>query len=133
MRMSNELSVEKAIDVLYTIRAYYASMTAGYPKGKDCIGIGDMMCSEIANSCLMAIKTLESQKWIPVSEPPKETGEYIVTIKWRNHYHYGDYKYSVVKRKYYADVKTWEDSLVIAYMPKPLPEPYKESDKSETN
>ena len=72
------------------------------------------------------IKTLESQKWIPVSEPPKETGEYIVTIRWRNHYHYGDYKYLVVKRKYYADVKTWDDSLVIAYMPKPLPEPYAE-------
>ena len=54
-----ELSTERAIEALYTIRAYYASLTAGYPKGKDCRGIGDVMCSEIANSCLMAIKALE--------------------------------------------------------------------------
>ena len=57
--MTNELSKERAIEALYTVRAYYASLTAGYPKGKDCRGIGDVMCSEIANSCLMAIKALE--------------------------------------------------------------------------
>ena len=57
--MTNELSTERAIEALYTVRAYYASLTAGYPKGKDCRGIGDVMCSEIANSCLMAIKALE--------------------------------------------------------------------------
>ena len=57
--MMNELSTERAIEALYTVRAYYASLTAGYPKGKDCRGIGDVMCSEIANSCLMAIKALE--------------------------------------------------------------------------
>ena len=56
-----ELSTERAIEALYTIRAYYASLTAGYPKGKDRRGIGDVMCSEIANSCLMAIKALEQQ------------------------------------------------------------------------
>ena len=59
--MKNELSKERAIEALYTVRAYYASLTAGYPKGKDCRGIGDVMCSEIANSCLMAIKALEQQ------------------------------------------------------------------------
>ena len=59
--MTNELSKERAIEALYTVRAYYASLTAGYPKGKDCRGIGDVMCSEIANSCLMAIKALEQQ------------------------------------------------------------------------
>ena len=59
--MTNELSTERAIEALYTVRAYYASLTAGYPKGKDCRGIGDVMCSEIANSCLMAIKALEQQ------------------------------------------------------------------------
>lgn len=59
--MTNELSTERAIEALYTVRAYYASLTAGYPKGKDCKGIGDVMCSEIANSCLMAIKALETQ------------------------------------------------------------------------
>ena len=57
--MTNELSTERAIEALYTVRAYYASLTAGYPKGKDCRGIGDVMCSEIANSCLMGIKALE--------------------------------------------------------------------------
>lgn len=51
---------EEAIEALYTIRAYYASLTAGYPKGKDCKGIGDVMCSEIANSCLMAIESLRA-------------------------------------------------------------------------
>ena len=59
--MTNELSTERAIEALYTVRAYYASLTAGYPKGKDCRGIGDVMCSEIANSCLMAIQALEQQ------------------------------------------------------------------------
>ena len=59
--MMNELSTERAIGALYTVRAYYASLTAGYPKGKDRRGIGDVMCSEIANSCLMAIKALEQQ------------------------------------------------------------------------
>ena len=87
--------------------------------------------SKMHNVICEAIKALESQRWIPVSKPPKETGEYIVTIRWQNHYCYGDCKYSVVKRKYYADVKTWEDSLVIAYMPKPLPEPFREEVDSE--
>jgi len=59
--MTNELSTERAIEALYTVRAYYASLTAGYPKGKDRRGIGDVMCSEIANSCLMAIKALEQE------------------------------------------------------------------------
>lgn len=59
--MTNELSTERAIEALYTVRAYYASLTAGYPKGKDRRGIGDVMCSEIANSCLKAIKALEQQ------------------------------------------------------------------------
>ena len=57
----SKLSTERAIDALDTVRAYYASLTAGYPKGKDCKAIGDVMCSEIANSCLMAIKALEQE------------------------------------------------------------------------
>lgn len=57
----NKLSTERAIEALYTVRAYYASLTAGYPKGKDCRGIDDVTCSEIANSCLMAIKALEQE------------------------------------------------------------------------
>ena len=57
----NKLSTERAIEALYTVRAYYASLTAGYPKGKDCKGIDDVTCSEIANSCLMAIKALRQE------------------------------------------------------------------------
>lgn len=111
--MTNELSVEEAIKVIDEIK-----------RNTD-------MFDDLYLALNMAIKALESQKWIPVSEPPKETGDYLTTIKWRDHYDVDNYM--VVKRKYYADVKIWEDSLVIAYMPKPLPEPYKESDKSETN
>ena len=133
--MSNELSVEKAIDVLYTIRAYYASMTAGYPKGKDCIGIGDVMCSEIANSCLMAIKALESQRWIPVTERLPEEKikpitedfyEYQCTLKIGDYYDVRSYKF--------GDGHWWfdgclMDGYVTAWMP--IPQPYKEegSDK----
>lgn len=58
----SKLSTERAIDALDTVRAYYASLTAGYPKGKDCKAIGDVMCSEIANSCLMAIKALRQEQ-----------------------------------------------------------------------
>ena len=58
----NKLSTERAIEALDTVRAYYASLTAGYPKGKDCKAIGDVTCSEIANSCLMGIKALEQER-----------------------------------------------------------------------
>ena len=90
--MTDELSTERAIEALYTVRAYYESLTAGYPKGKDCRGIGDVMCSEIANSCLMAIKALEQQpkrgKWIEQNDTSKhhygwyycsECGAYIMS------------------------------------------------------
>ena len=70
----SELSVERAIEALYTVRAYYASLTAGYPKGKDRRGIGDVMCSEIANSCLMAIKSLEDKGYEQGYEEGYEEG-----------------------------------------------------------
>lgn len=118
--MTNELSKEGAIEALYTVRAYYASLTAGYPKGKDCKGIGDVMCSEIANSCLMAIKALESQRWIPVSEKPQE-GRYLCT-----------YEFDGGKCIDFGifDGDAWYIKP-LAYMP--LPTPYKESDENETN
>ena len=63
------------------------------------------------------IRSLEKQqRWIPVSEEPKEIGSYITTIK------YGD-KYAVGQRYYHGKYVGWEDSCVIAYMP--LPQPYK--------
>lgn len=85
---------ERAIDVLLTVRAYYASLTAGYPKGKDRKGIGDVMCSEIANACFMASKALEQQRWIPCNERLPEELE-PVNITWINHN----------PESYYANIK----------------------------
>ena len=130
----NELSTERAIEALYTVRAYYASLTAGYPKGKDRRGIGDVMCSEIANSCLMAIKALEQTelnssynsiktelaqtRWIPVSERlPEHKGDYLVTFKLL-------FTYPV--EVCYFDGQAWDKGqydAVLAWMP--LPKPYK--------
>ena len=56
------MSEEKAINILYSIKGYYASLTAGYPKGKDCKGINDVMCSEIAIACQMAIDAIKNKK-----------------------------------------------------------------------
>ena len=118
--MTNELSTERAIEALYTVRAYYASLTAGYPKGKDRRGIGDVMCSEIANSCLMAIKALE-QSWIPVSERlPQDEQKVLVTTRSGN-------LIDVDTSIFYHASAFWEH-YVIAWMP--LPEPY-EAQKKE--
>lgn len=124
--MTNELSKERAIEALYTVRAYYASLTAGYPKGKDCRGIGDVMCSEIANSCLMAIKALEQTRWIPVSEGLPEL---------KNKYYLWTSTSGLVKMDYYDSKGIWEEAEkycyeVIAWMP--LPQPYRaESEDKE--
>lgn len=133
--MTNELSVEKAIDVLYTIRAYYASMTAGYPKGKDCIGIGDVMCSEIANSCLMAIKTLESQKWIPVSERLPKENEYIGNVckYYLIQDEYGDMRVAHLSNVGWIPMHSLKaiGDEIIAWMP--LPESYQGDKDGENN
>lgn len=75
-----KLSTERAIDALDTVRAYYASLTVGYPKGKDCKGIGDVMCSEIANSCLIAIKALRQEPktghWVRIKPYPLQMHDY---------------------------------------------------------
>lgn len=126
MEIMNELSTERAIEALYTVRAYYASLTAGYPKGKDRRGIGDVMCSEIANSCLMAIKALEQARWIPVSEklPPRDEN---VLAYHRNESF--DYQYvswiDDYSEKWAGFIGNLSDK-VLAWMP--LPEPYRESE-----
>ena len=69
-----------------------------------------------------------SEGWIPCSERlPEVTGEYLVTIKWRNHEN--TYGYMVGRRDYFAETQTWNDSLVIAWMP--LPKPYKEGEADD--
>lgn len=68
---------------------------------------------------------LEQTRWIPCSEKnPNETGEYFTTIKWLDRENV--YRYMVVKRDYFAEADTWNDSLVIAWMPSP--QPYAESE-----
>lgn len=90
----NKLSTERAIEALYTVRAYYASLTAGYPKGKDCKGIDDVTCSEIANSCLMAIKALEQEprkgEWLRMSDLSEEEDNRYQCSRCRNVVHYKD-------------------------------------------
>lgn len=81
--------------------------------------------TDFADKCKECGKILNEtyqQKWIPVSEEPKEQGSYITTIK------YGD-KYAVGQRYYHGKYVGWEDSCVIAYMP--LPEPYKEGTEDD--
>ena len=81
--------------------------------------------TDFADKCKECGKILNEtyqQRWIPVSEEPKEQGSYITTIK------YGD-KYAVGQRYYHGKYVGWEDSCVIAYMP--LPEPYKEDSNGE--
>lgn len=59
---------EEAIEILYDIRAHYASLTAGYPP-HDCYGLGNMKCSDICNALLKGIKLLKQEPktgyWIP--------------------------------------------------------------------
>lgn len=70
----------------------------------------------------------QQTKWIPCSEKqPDKTGQYLVTIKYR-HDEKG-YKYMTVRRNYFAECQTWDDSLVIAWQP--LPEPYQGERREE--
>ena len=129
---------EEAIEIILTVRAYYASLTAGYPKGKDVIAFGEYMCSEVANACLMAVKALEEQKvgeWVPTSERlPDEKGTYtLVTIKIpkrepkvRSGFFYkGDFHNDN------GDFWRATDKEVVAWMP--LPEPYEADKEVEVN
>lgn len=71
-----------------------------------------------------AIKLLEQTKWIPCSErSPEESGDYLVTTKWKGSYS-GDVYTETVMAMYRAKSKDWDCADVIAWMPS-LPEPYK--------
>lgn len=74
-----------------------------------------------------AIKALESQRWIPVSERlPEESGEYLVTTKWKGSYS-GAVYIETNMAEYRKKPKEWDCVDVIAWMP--LPQRYKECDK----
>ena len=92
---------------------------------------------EWAETVRLAIKALEQQRWIPVSERlPEEDGQYLITVKYK---HVNDCYEDV-----YAEHGEWYDGKwdtfcfghcgevedITAWMP--LPEPFREeSDKSE--
>ena len=76
-----------------------------------------------------AIKALEQQRWIPVSERlPEESGDYLVTTKWKGSYS-GDVYIETNMAVYRKKSKEWDCVDVIAWMP--LPQPYAESEDKE--
>jgi len=83
----------------------------------------------VIDSLNNAIKAVKSQKWIPVSKPPKENCEYLVTLVDKDSN--GDDIF-VTDKAYWTGMNWTYKFLivenVIAY--KPLPKPYKESDKN---
>ena len=81
---------------------------------------------EQEEACKMAIKALESQRWIPVSERlPEKQDCYLVTTKWKGSYS-GDVYIETNMAVYREKSKEWDCADIIAWMP--LPTPYKESD-----
>lgn len=77
----------------------------------------------------LAIKALESQSWIPVSERlPEEDGDYLVTTKWIGSYS-GDVYIETHVAYYRKKPKEWDCVDIIAWMPLPLP--FKESEDKE--
>ena len=77
----------------------------------------------------LAIKVLGQSSWIPVSESlPEESGDYLVTTKWKGSYS-GDVYIETNMAVYRKKTKEWDCVDVIAWMP--LPEPYKEDSNGE--
>lgn len=81
---------------------------------------------------------LNADKWIPVTDPPKEHGEYLVTIKIKEDYSYVDklsythdlysldrFDFAGKKRAGWYDYDSecgyYEVNYVVAWMPLPLP------------
>ena len=93
-------------------------------------------CADVYKALDLAIKALEEQeadRWIPVSERlPEREGEYLCTL----HYATPPYHIFCPEKDDYVDkvdVQHFDGtaftSTVVAWYPKPLPEPYKENDK----
>lgn len=74
----------------------------------------------------------DAMKWIPCSERlPEDDGDYIVTIKSKtvlNMYYDTEYFYSHMSHHAYRPI---ED--ILAWMPKPKPEPYNEQMNGEAD
>lgn len=88
----------------------------------------------LGQALTMAIKALESQRWIPVSEPPKEDGKYLVSRKNEENIWVEEAYYSTTSRttfpKGFSIIKdnfSWRINNVIAWQN--LPQPYKEEIK----
>ena len=93
-------------------------------------GLDCMYEEETQEALDMAIKALESQRWIPVSERlPENQDCYLVTTKWKGSYS-GDVYIETNMAVYREKPKEWDCVDVIAWMP--LPQPYKgESEDAE--
>ena len=69
-------------------------------------------------------------RWIPVSERmPEESGDYLVTIKWKGSYS-GDAYIEINIAEYRKKLKEWDCVDVIAWMP--LPAPFEPQESEET-
>ena len=82
------------------------------------------------NDAVTAIKALPSaQQWIPCNVVlPKESGDYLVTIKRE------EKQYAVDYLEYNAYGKEWNDGQLFGWTVtawQPLPQPYREGEKDE--
>lgn len=75
-----------------------------------------------------AIKALEAQRWIPVSEEPQE-GYYLITARYGKNYYVDVANYECGEWSSYSDEykQNPREHKVVAYMP--LPQPYKEGEE----
>lgn len=78
---------------------------------------GYTMLCEALDMAVAALREQEERRWIPASEPPKDSDHVLVCTKHRKPF----------KARYYPDRKRWDvsGSVVITHW-MPLPEPPKE-------
>lgn len=90
--------------------------------GGFCTAVNDPICEALHNAYDFghreaALREQEERRWIPASEPPKDSDHVLVCTKHRKPF----------KARYYPDRKRWDvsGSVVITHW-MPLPEPPKE-------